>query len=113
MVVHVLLMLPQMNLIFLEVTSKSLLASHADKRDFKMFGDFVDVRVCRGRAARRALEVEFFTGDVRVRGQRVELSEKERALLFTVAATITISPKRFADALGLTVMAMLPSTRSK
>jgi DNA-binding SARP family transcriptional activator len=64
-----------------------------------MLQNFVDVRLRKFRAACPALEIEFFTGDVRVRGQQVEFSEKERALLFTVAATRTISPEVLADAL--------------
>jgi hypothetical protein len=80
--------------------SKSLIALRADKRDCGMLQFFVDVRMRKIRPVFPAVEIAFFTGDVRVLGELVELSEKERALLFTVAASKTPSnPDLLADAL--------------
>ena len=64
---------------------KSLAALRADKRDIGMLQAFVDVRMRKVRPACPAVEIAFFTGDVRVMGRSVELPDKERALLFTVA----------------------------
>jgi hypothetical protein len=64
---------------------KSLGAVRSDKHDVGMLQTFINVRLRKTRTACPAVEVAFFTGDVRVMGKSVELPEKERALLFTVA----------------------------
>lgn len=45
------------------------------------------------------VEIDFFEGEVRVRGKRVDLPAKEMALLFTVAATGPIAGEHLMDML--------------
>lgn len=66
---------------------KSLMALRADKPNIGMLQAFVDVRMRKTRPVRPAVEISFFTGGVRVLGEPIELPDKERALLFTVAAS--------------------------
>ena len=82
-----------------DLLAKSLHALRSDKRDCGMLQAFVDIRMRKVRQSCPALQIEFFTGDVRVLGERVEFSEKERALLFTIAESRTIRPELLADAL--------------
>lgn len=81
------------------VLAESLLALRDDKRNCGLLQTFIDARMRKVRQACPALQIEFFTGDVRVLGKPVEFSEKERALLFTVAASRTIRPESLTDAL--------------
>jgi hypothetical protein len=79
--------------------AESLKALRADSRACGFLQAFVEVRLRKVRQACPALEVEFCSGDVRVLGKPVEFPEKERALLFTVAASKTIRPEPLTDAL--------------
>jgi hypothetical protein len=79
---------------------KSLAALRSDKRDIGILQTFIDVRMRKTRLACPAVEIAFFTGDVRVMGRSVELPDKERALLFTVAESKgPINSDVLADAL--------------
>ena len=79
---------------------RSLTALRADKPNIGMLQAFVDVRMRKTRPVRPAVEISFFTGSVRVLGKPVELPDKERALLFTVAASNgPINGDLLADAL--------------
>lgn len=65
----------------------SLTALRSGKRDIGLLQAFVDVRMRKVRPICPAVEIAFFTGEVRVLGRALELPDKERALLFTVAAS--------------------------
>lgn len=67
--------------------AESLAALRSGKRDVGMLQAFVNVRMRKVRPACPAVEIAFFTGEVKVLGQALELPDKERALLFTVAAS--------------------------
>ncbi len=69
------------------VLADSLAALRSGKRDIGLLQAFVDVRMRKVRPICPAVEIAFFTGEVRVLGRALELPDKERALLFTVAAS--------------------------
>jgi hypothetical protein len=80
--------------------TKSLLALRSDARDAGLLEPFVTARLHKIRAAQPTVEVSFFSGDVRVFGAPVQLHEKERALLFTVAlAETAINSDELVDSL--------------
>jgi hypothetical protein len=66
---------------------KSLAALRAGKRDLGILHDFVEVRIRKIRPICPAVEIAFFTGEVRMLGEVLELPDKERELLFTLAAS--------------------------
>jgi hypothetical protein len=68
---------------------KSLQALRSDARDLGMLQAFVDERLLKLRPERPALEILFFSGEVRALGARVDLPDKELELLFTVASSRT------------------------
>jgi hypothetical protein len=67
--------------------AKSLAALRSEKQRIGILQAFVDVRMRRMRPACPAVEIAFFTGEVKILGEPVELPKKERELLFTVAAS--------------------------
>lgn len=66
---------------------KSLGALRSDKREIGLLQAFVDVRMRKIRSTCPVVEIAFFTGEVRLLNEAVDLPEKERELLFTVAAS--------------------------
>jgi hypothetical protein len=66
---------------------KSLAALRSERRDLGILQAFVEVRMRKMRPSCPAVEIAFFTGEVRVLGESVALPDKERELLFTVAAS--------------------------
>jgi hypothetical protein len=83
-----------------QALAESLASLATEKRDLGMLQSFVDVRVRRIRPVCPELEVAFFTGEVKVMGDIIDLPDKERELLFTVAASNrAINGESLCDAL--------------